>query len=185
MDMDWNPPVLFDCRQTNTRFCHVHSLFANAQVLISRMNPFYRLSIPLGFESEFCTSGRGNEKGGAEGEGDYFRRNHLVPIPRARDIEGLNRQLLEGSREDKARVLNGRSESVGEAMNTEREYLLPLAREGFQIAEVRFPQVNAKGTVKVLTNFYSVPVAVGVEVCAKGISGPCGDLASGPVRRPS
>lgn len=120
-----------------------------------------------GFEAEFCTPGRGNEKGGVEGEEGFFRRNHLVPIPRARDMEELNRQLLEGSREDEARVLNGRSERVGEAMIREREYLLPLAREGFQIAEVRFPQVNAKGTVKVLTNFYSVPVAVGVEVCAK------------------
>ena len=35
------------------------------------------------------------------------------------------------------------------------------------IIQIHFPQVNAKGTVKVLTNFYSVPAAVGVEVCAK------------------
>jgi transposase len=32
-----------------------------------------------GFESEFCTPGKGHEKGGVEGEGGYFRRNHLVP----------------------------------------------------------------------------------------------------------
>jgi hypothetical protein len=52
-------------------------------------------------------------------------------------------------------------------MNLEREHLLPLAHEGFQLAGVYFPDVNAKGTVKVLTNFYSAPLEVGVEVQAK------------------
>jgi hypothetical protein len=52
-------------------------------------------------------------------------------------------------------------------MNLEREYLLPLAHEGFELAGVYFPDVNAKGTVKVLTNFYSAPLPVGVEVQAK------------------
>ena len=75
--------------------------------------------------------------------------------------------MLEDSREDERRVISGQSQSVGEAMNLEREHLLPLAREGFQLAGVYFPDVNAKGTVKVLTNFYSVPLAVGVEVQAK------------------
>ena len=30
------------------------------------------------FAAEFCTPGEGHEKGGVEGEGGYFRRNHLV-----------------------------------------------------------------------------------------------------------
>jgi transposase len=33
------------------------------------------------FAAEFCTPGEGHEKGGVEGEGGYFRRNHLVPVP--------------------------------------------------------------------------------------------------------
>ena len=120
-----------------------------------------------GFESEFCTVGRGNEKGGVEGEGGYFRRNHLVPVPKAANLEALNGQMLEGSREDETRVISGRSTNVGEAMNVERDHLLPLVREGFQLAGIHFPQVNTQGPVKVLTNFYSVPIAVGVEVQAK------------------
>ena len=36
-----------------------------------------------GFQTEFCNPARGNEKGGVEGEVGYFRRNHLVPVPRA------------------------------------------------------------------------------------------------------
>jgi len=120
-----------------------------------------------GFESEFCTVGRGNEKGGVEAEGGYFRRNHLVPVPKAASLEELNLQLMEGSREDRSRIISGRSTNIGEAMNVERDHLLPLMGEGFQLAGVHFARVDTKGTVKVLTNFYSAPVAVGVEVQAK------------------
>jgi transposase len=31
------------------------------------------------YQSEFCNPARGNEKGGVEGEGGYFRRNHSQP----------------------------------------------------------------------------------------------------------
>lgn len=120
-----------------------------------------------GFESEFCNVRRGNEKGGVECEGGYFRRNHLVPVPRAENLEQLNRQLLQGCREDEGRLINGRSHTVGAAMRLEREQLLPLASQGFDLAAVCFPQVNAKGSVKVLTNFYSAPVSVGLQVQAK------------------
>ncbi len=51
-----------------------------------------------GFQSDFCNPGRGNEKGGVEGEGGYFRRNYLVPVPKARNLEDLNLQMLEASR---------------------------------------------------------------------------------------
>lgn len=37
------------------------------------------------YQSEFCSPGRENENGGVEGEGGYFRRNHWVPLPEARD----------------------------------------------------------------------------------------------------
>jgi len=39
-----------------------------------------------GFESEFCTPGEGHEKGGVEGENGYYRRNHLVPLPKAKAV---------------------------------------------------------------------------------------------------
>ena len=43
------------------------------------------------FQAEFCTPGEGHEKGGVEGEAGYFRRNHLVPVPKARDLAGSER----------------------------------------------------------------------------------------------
>ena len=120
-----------------------------------------------GFQSEFCTPGEGHEKGGVEGEGGYFRRNHMVPVPKAASWEALNLYLLEECRRDEQRLIGERSQTVGAGMNLEREHLRALAKEGFDLAAVHFPQVNSSGCARVLTNFYSVPLPVGVEVQAK------------------
>ena len=79
------------------------------------------------FAAEFCTPGEGHEKGGVEGEGGYFRRNHLVPVPDVADLDALNALLLTGCREDEARILDGRTEPVGAAMVAERDHLLACA----------------------------------------------------------
>ena len=120
-----------------------------------------------GFESEFCMPGQGHEKGGVEGEGGYFRRNHLVPVPKVRSLEELNELLAQSAREDEQRVVGERRQTVGAAMNLERAHLLPLAKEGFDLAGIHFPRVNGSGCVAVLTNFYSVPLPVGTAVQAK------------------
>jgi transposase len=120
-----------------------------------------------GFESDFCTPGEGHEKGGVEGEGGQFRRNYLVPVPKVRNLEELNQLLAAGSHEEQSRVISGRSQSIGAAMIAEQEHLLPLAEEGFDLASLHFPQINASRCVKVLTNFYSVPLTVGTTVQVK------------------
>jgi transposase len=120
-----------------------------------------------GYEAEFCNPARGNEKGGVEGEGGFFRRNHLTPVPVARDYAHLNEVLRAASAEDERRVVGERSVNVGAAMALEREHLLPAAKEGFDLAAVRFPIVNTSGCVRVLTNLYSVPLGAGTEVEAK------------------
>lgn len=120
-----------------------------------------------GYQSDFCNPARGNEKGGVEGEQGYFRRNHLVPLPEARDLEHLNQLLRESAREEEQRVIAGRTQSIGAALAVEREYLRPLDEEGFDLAAISFPIVNGSGTVNVLTNFYSAPLEPGTKVEAK------------------
>jgi hypothetical protein len=120
-----------------------------------------------GFESEFCTPGQGHEKGGVEGENGYYRRNHLVPLPKVGSWEELNQFLLEESKRDEQRTIGDRSQTVGAGMCVEREHLLPLAEEGFQLASIHFPMVNSSRCVRVLTNFYSVPAPVGCAVQAR------------------
>ncbi len=125
------------------------------------------------FEAVFCTPGieHAHEKGGIEGEGGYFRRNHWVPVPQARDLEDLNEQLLAACYEDEGRRIAGREMTVGQSILAEKEHLLPLAEEGFDLAEVSFPRVDRMGRVKVRTNYYSVPVRAGLEVQAKVYAG--------------
>ena len=106
-----------------------------------------------GFQAEFCTPGEGHEKGGVEGEGGQYRRNYLVPVPKVRDLEELNRLLESGSLAEQSRIIAGRSQTIGAAMLAERDRLLPLVGEGFDLASLHFPQVNQSGCVKVLTNF--------------------------------
>ena len=110
------------------------------------------------FASEFCTPYEAHEKGGIEGEAGYFRRNHWVPMPKARDLAELNVQLLAACREDEQRQIAGRSKPVGAAMIEERAHLLPPAEQGFELAESFFPRVDGLGCVRVRTNLYSVPV---------------------------
>ena len=120
-----------------------------------------------GFGAEFCTPGEGHEKGGVEGEGGQFRRNYLVPMPKVGNLEELNRILESGSIQEQNRTITGRSQTIGALMLAEREHLLPLVGEGFDLASLHFPQVNQSGCVKVLTNFYSTPLPVGTSVEAK------------------
>jgi transposase len=119
------------------------------------------------FESEFCNPAEGHEKGGVEGEVGYFRRNHWVPVPQAHDLAELNERLLAACQEDEGRTIAGREETVGTARWTERHYLLPLAEEDFDLAEVSFPTVSTMGWIKVRTNAYSVPIDAGTKVEAK------------------
>ena len=85
-------------------------------------------------------------------------------MPEVADLDALNALLLTGCREDEARVLDGRVAPVGAAMATERDHLLPLVPEGFDLAEIVFPLVDKQGCVAIKTNLYSVPVKAGVRV---------------------
>ena len=132
------------------------------------------------FESEFCTPAEGHEKGGVEGEGGYFRRNHMVPVPNVASWEELDALLLRFSKEDEPRIIGERTQTVGAGMLLEQEHLKGL-KEGFDLAAIHYPKVNASGCVKVLTNFYSTPLPVGIEVQAK-VQAAFVDLASREMR---
>jgi transposase len=116
------------------------------------------------FSSEFCSPYEAHEKGGIESEAGYFRRNHWVPMPQARDLADLNAQLVAACREDERRQIAGRNQPVGAAMIAERAHLLPLAEHGFDLADISFPRVDGLGCVRVRTNLYSAPVDVGRTV---------------------
>lgn len=104
-----------------------------------------------GFETQFCNPARGNEKGGVKGEVGYFRRNHLVPVPKVKDLGELNAYLRACCQQDEQRRIHGKPHTVGEAMGIECEHLLPLVSEGFELTQTSFPVVDGQGCVKVRT----------------------------------
>jgi hypothetical protein len=56
---------------------------------------------------------RRTREGWPEGEGGYFRRNHLVPVPQVASLEELNVLLLEASKKDEQRMIGERSPDFG------------------------------------------------------------------------
>lgn len=120
-----------------------------------------------GFQAEFCNPAEAHEKGGVEGEGGYYRRNHLVPMPEVCDLAELNERMLAACYGDAARVIGERTETAGALMRQEQEHLRPLAKQGFELAEVSFPSVDSGGCVMVRTNRYSTPLLPGAQVEAK------------------
>jgi transposase len=115
------------------------------------------------FASQFMTPGLegAHQKGGVEGEVGRYRRNHLVPVPRLRDLAELNGLLLAGCEQDLARRIDGRQVTVGQAWAVERPLLLTLTAEPFDACETATPRVDAKSLVTIRQNRYSVPGQVG------------------------
>jgi transposase len=116
-----------------------------------------------GFLAQFCSPKQPQEKGGVESEVGTYRRNHLVPMPEAKDLCALNGWLLEACREDESRRLPHRESSVGELLRQEREHLGALAAEGFDLAEGRSCVIDGKGCVLCHTNWYSTPLGSGTR----------------------
>ena len=120
-----------------------------------------------GYQSEYCNPASGNEKGGVEGEVGRFRRNVLVPVPEAVDLQTFNEQLYLLCAENRRRTISGKSMTVEQASEQERAALLPLAEEGFPLQEGLYPLVvDGRGRVRVKTNWYSAPVSPGSRVSA-------------------
>jgi transposase len=122
------------------------------------------------YESAFTRRGRegAHEKGGVEGEVGRFRRRHLVPVPQVASLKQLNDLLENACFQELGRRIQGRAETVSEALRHESRTLRELPFEEFETAEPASPRVDTKALVTIRQNRYSVPVAlVGLRVAAK------------------
>ncbi len=74
------------------------------------------------FEAWYCQPGHegSHEKGGVEGEGGRFRRNHCVPMLVVDSIDELNALLEAADDADDARRVGNRSISVGQDWDFEK-----------------------------------------------------------------
>ena len=112
-----------------------------------------------GFEAWYCQPGHegSHEKGGVEGEGGRFRRNHCVPMPVVDSIEELNALLEAADDADDERRVGNRSNSVGYDWVFEKTLLAPLPGESFDTALILTPRVDRYAQVMVRCNQYCVP----------------------------
>ncbi len=96
------------------------------------------------------------------------------------DLDALNTMLVTACRADEARVLDGRTKTIGAAMAIERGHLLSCAVEGVDLAEVVFPAGGQAG----LRDGEDQPVfGAGAGGQPGGGTDPsvaCRDLACGP-----
>jgi transposase len=111
------------------------------------------------FDAWYCLPGHegSHEKGGVEGEGGRFRRNHCVPMPAVESIEELNTLLEAADDADDRRRIGNRTMTVGHDWALERGLLRPLPGEPFDTALTLTPRVDRYAQVMVRCNQYSVP----------------------------
>ena len=121
-----------------------------------------------GFNAEFCSAGKGNEKGGVEGQVKYTRHEVLSPIPEVTGRDDVQKLFDAWMKEDANRIRSGTTRTIGELWSEEIPHLIPLPSRRFDAAQVRTGQVSSRSWISHGTNFYSVPVAwVGHEVTVK------------------
>ena len=112
-----------------------------------------------GFDAFYCQPGvdGAHEKGGVEGEGGRFRRNHCVPMPKVDSIAELNDLLAAADAKDDHRRIGNRTQTVGHDWQLERALLRPLPTEVFPTWLTLNPRVDRYARVTIRQAQYSVP----------------------------
>lgn len=112
-----------------------------------------------GFDAFYCQPGLegAHEKGGVEGEGGRFRRNHCVPMPVVNSIAELNELLDAADAKDDRRRISNRITTVGADFAFEQGLLRPLPAERFATWLTLTPRVDRYARITVRQCQYSVP----------------------------
>ncbi len=129
---------------------------------------FVHLKAHYSFKSTFCNPGQGNEKGLVESLVGWARRNILVPVPRVDSFDELNHLLRERCLAYQKHTIQGRSKTIGEYLEMERDKLTPLPLRHMEPISQVIAKCNPFSTVRFETNRYSVPVQyVGKDITVK------------------
>jgi transposase len=134
----------------------------------SKQRAFEAFEAHYGFKAQFCSPGKGNEKGGVEGEVRYARHEVLTPIPTVSGRPGVQ-ALFDGWMErDVTRTIRASGQTIGERWEEEIPALLALPAARFEVASSQPAKVSNRSWIQTGTNFYSVPVEwVGREVTVR------------------
>jgi len=109
------------------------------------------------FEARFCNPDGGHEKGGVEGIVGFARRNYMVPVPEAANLEELNEKVLRQCIAYGHHKMTGRDRTVNELYEEEKGHLLTIPETAFSNVQLVGSRVDKYATVIVDKNRYSVP----------------------------
>jgi transposase len=109
------------------------------------------------FEARFCNPDSGHEKGGVEGLVGFARRNYMVPVPEANNLEELNEKVLRQCVVYGNHKMAGRDREVNELYEEEKGHLLALPEAAFSNVQTSAGRADKYATLIVDKNRYSVP----------------------------
>jgi transposase len=109
------------------------------------------------FDPRFCMPARGNEKPYVEHSVYDLQRDWATPVPRVQDLAELNAYLRSCVLALRDHVMAGRTQTVGELFEQDRQAALPLPPRAFDPFVPEIGKVDKYQTVRFDTNRYSVP----------------------------
>jgi len=118
---------------------------------------FTKFKAYYNFESRFCNPNSGHEKGGVEGLVRFARRNYMVPIPEANNLEELNDKILKQCLIYGNHKIAGREYKVEELYEQEKQHLISLPLAPFSNIQTCDSRVDKYSTAIIDHNRYSVP----------------------------
>lgn len=87
----------------------------------------------------------------------YARRNFMVPLPVADNIDALNAQFLNKCAKRQQAVLRGQTQSIGERLKADHAVFMPLPVVPYDPCHKVPGRVSSMSLVRYRTNDYSVP----------------------------
>jgi len=122
-----------------------------------KQESFTKFHAYYNFIPRFCNVAAGHEKGGVEGIVGFSRRNYMVPVPEAQNLEELNERILVECLAYGEHKIKGRAGTVDELFVEEKGKLLSLPPEEFSNIVISDGKSDKYSTVIVDKNRYSVP----------------------------
>jgi transposase len=109
------------------------------------------------FRLSLCQAGKGNEKGSVESLAGFATRHFFTPVPEFKDLDALNAWLAQKCEEYLKYPVPDSQLRVGEALEQERRYLLPLPERDYDAAQLAYVRATKQALVQFDHHRYSVP----------------------------
>lgn len=109
------------------------------------------------FEARFCNPASGHEKGGVEGLVGFARRNYMVPVPEAANLDELNEKILRQCLAYGSHTMAGREHNVDTLYEEEKGFLLTQPEVTYSNVQPYEARSDKYATVMVDKNRYSIP----------------------------